>query len=187
MVDFSIADRRYTYIREFNAQPVDVHRILVRKSKASGFLLCFAAFTLLANASCLFLVKDLSISILLWSLLFSVIVIKSVFWKPVVKESVIIMPAFGVQLETHYRSGRVVRRFVPIDKILKPVLVECVTSVTCYWSLSFILREETDLMLVFKELRPPVKMLAPIWKALCVASGIEESSGTSAKDGTYNI
>ncbi|XP_065849722.1 uncharacterized protein [Euphorbia lathyris] len=149
MVEFSIADRRYTYIHEFNAEAVDVHHILVQTSKARGLFLCLTAFALLVNASCFFLVKDVSISIL-WSLLFSAIIIKSMFWKPVVKESVIIMPAFGVQLETHYRSGRIVRRFVPIDKILKPLLVECVTSVTCYWSMSFILREEADLMLVFK-------------------------------------
>ncbi|KAL5984315.1 hypothetical protein ACLOJK_018419 [Asimina triloba] len=60
------------------------------------------------------------------------------------------MPAFGVQLETHYRSGRIVRRFVPIGKILKPVLNECVTPVTCYWCLAFIVRDEADLMLVFQ-------------------------------------
>ncbi|CAL5371408.1 unnamed protein product [Camellia sinensis] len=40
------------------------------------------------------------------------------------KESIIIMPAFGVQLETHYS----------------------------------------------RELHPPVKMLIPIWKALCAAT-----------------
>ena len=47
-------------------------------------------------------------------------------------------------------SGRSVRRFVPIDKILKPLLNECVTPVTCYWSLALILRDEDELMLVFK-------------------------------------
>ncbi|KAL9249881.1 hypothetical protein AKJ16_DCAP22349 [Drosera capensis] len=88
------------------------------------------------------------------------------------KESVVIIPAFGVQLETQYRSGRVVRRFVPCNSILKPVLNECVTPVTCYWSLALILRDEDDLMLVFEELRPPLNMLVPIWKALC--AGIED-------------
>ncbi|KAF5937979.1 hypothetical protein HYC85_025485 [Camellia sinensis] len=43
-------------------------------------------------------------------------------------ESIIIMPAFGVQLETHYSSGRIIHRFIPIEKILKPVLNECVTQ-----------------------------------------------------------
>lgn len=47
-------------------------------------------------------------------------------------------------------SGRAVRRFVPIDKILKPILNECVTPVTCYWSLAFLLHDEDELMLVFK-------------------------------------
>jgi len=30
----------------------------------------------------------------------------------------------------------------------------------------------------FQELQPPVKMLIPIWKALCDASGIKEGSDT---------
>ncbi|CAL5326484.1 unnamed protein product [Camellia sinensis] len=85
-------------------------------------------------------------------------------------ESIIIMPAFGVQLETRYSSGRIIHRFIPIEKILKPVLNECVTPVTCYWNLSLIVREEEELVLVFKELHPPVKMLIPIWKALCAAT-----------------
>ncbi|OWM68329.1 hypothetical protein CDL15_Pgr004811 [Punica granatum] len=93
-------------------------------------------------------------------------------------ESVLIMPTFGVQLETHYRSGRIIRRFVPMGKILKPVLQECVTPVTCYWCLSLLLRDEEQLMLVFKEIRSPLKMLIPIWKALCAAAdeggGLEE-------------
>nr|GMC94728.1 Phosphatidylinositol N-acetylglucosaminyltransferase subunit H like [Ipomoea batatas] len=79
------------------------------------------------------------------------------------------MPGFGVQLETQYRSGRIIRRFVPSSKILKPVLNECVTPVTCYWSLSLIIHGEEQLLVVFKELRPPVKTLVPIWKALCAS------------------
>ncbi|CAN4120428.1 unnamed protein product [Withania somnifera] len=90
-------------------------------------------------------------------------------------ESVLILPAFGVQLETLYGSGKRVRQFIPISRILKPVLTECVTPVTCYWSLSLIIRGEEELMLVFKELRPPVKMLVPIWKALCAAIECGES------------
>jgi hypothetical protein len=39
---------------------------------------------------------------------------------------------------------------VPISKILKPVLNEHVTPVACYWSLALLLREEYELMLVFK-------------------------------------
>ncbi|KZV25958.1 putative dimethyladenosine transferase [Dorcoceras hygrometricum] len=75
-------------------------------------------------------------------------------------------------------SGRTVRHFVPISKILKPVLVECVTPFSCYWSLSLIVRGEEELLPVFKGLYPPVKMLVPIWKALCVAIVNEERNPT---------
>ncbi|CAI0415135.1 unnamed protein product, partial [Linum tenue] len=92
-------------------------------------------------------------------------------------ESVVILPRFGVQLETHYRSGRVLRHFVPVSKIVKPVLLEHVSPVTCYWLLSMILQKEEELTPVFKELHPPLKMLVPIWKALCGAvSGDKDSS-----------
>lgn len=82
-------------------------------------------------------------------------------------ESLMIMPAFGIQLEQHFWSGRVHRQFVPVSKLLKPLLNECVTPVTCYWSLAVLLRDEDELMLVFKKLHPPVKILVLIWKALC--------------------
>ncbi|KAF3485925.1 hypothetical protein F2Q69_00057924, partial [Brassica cretica] len=85
------------------------------------------------------------------------------------------MPTFGIQLETQYLSGQTVSMFIPIGKILKPVLVECVTPVTCYWSLSLFLRGEEQLTLVFKELRPTLKMLVPIWKALCAVIGTDQS------------
>ncbi|KAF3603166.1 hypothetical protein F2Q69_00032823 [Brassica cretica] len=90
-------------------------------------------------------------------------------------ESVIIMPTFGIQLETQYLSGKTVSRFIPIGKILKPVLVECVTPITCYSSLSLFLRGEKQLTLVFKELRPPLKMLVPILKELCAVIGTDQS------------
>ncbi|XP_024459235.1 uncharacterized protein LOC18100686 isoform X2 [Populus trichocarpa] len=99
------------------------------------------------------------------------------FWNHVMKES----PLWLYQLSEFnlkHTIGRIVHRFIPIGKILKPVLLECVSPVTCYWSLSLLLRGEAELMLVFEELRPPVKMLIPIWKALCDASGIKEGSDT---------
>ncbi|CAL1388076.1 unnamed protein product [Linum trigynum] len=104
---------------------------------------------------------------LLWSLLLSSSLLKLGIGKSVVKESVLIMPNFGVQLETHYRSGRISRHFVPVSKILKPLLLEHVSPVTCYWVLSLILLKEEELTPVFKELHLPLKMLVPIWKALC--------------------
>lgn len=36
---------------------------------------------------------------------------------------------------------------------------------------------------VFQELRPPMKMLVPIWKALCAATGSKGSSDTCREDG----
>ncbi|KAF5179998.1 Glycylpeptide n-tetradecanoyltransferase [Thalictrum thalictroides] len=72
-------------------------------------------------------------------------------------------------------SGKVMSSFVPIGNILRPVLNECVTPVTCYWNLALILRDEEELMLVFQELQPPVKMLVPIWKALLVATDNKET------------
>lgn len=169
----SISEERYTYIHDgkWPSAAADVHRIVVRKRGAKGFLVFLSALLILANGLHLFLVKDKSITIIFWSFVLDIFLVKLMLQKPVEKESVIVMPALGVQLETHYRSGKITRRFVPIDKILKPVLSECVTPVTCYWSLSFIVRGEAELMLVFKELRPPVKMLVPIWKALCAATG----------------
>ncbi|KAM3401256.1 hypothetical protein ACQJBY_005805 [Aegilops geniculata] len=95
-------------------------------------------------------------------------------------ESVVIMPSFGVQLEIHFWSGRVDRHFVPIGKILKPLLNECVTPVTCYWSLALLLRDEEELKLVFQKFRPPVKMLVPIWRALCAFTDSECTSRHSA-------
>lgn len=68
-----------------------------------------------------------------------------------------IMPGFGVQLEQHFWSGRVHRQFVPIGKILKPVLNECVTPVTCYWSLALLVRDEDKITLVCKKLHPKSK------------------------------
>ncbi|QCD91209.1 phosphatidylinositol glycan [Vigna unguiculata] len=120
--------------------------------------------------------EEKTISLVYCSFLFDIFLVKSLLGKPIKKESVVIMPAFGVQLETHYVSGNVIRFFVPIDKILKPVLIECVTPVTCYWTLSLIIRGESEMMLVFKNLRPPVKILVPVWKALCAATGSKEET-----------
>ncbi|XP_050379701.1 uncharacterized protein LOC126797054 [Argentina anserina] len=184
MVGSCISNSRYTYIHgsKWPNEAVDVHQFIVKKSGAKGFFVYFFALVILANAFHLFLVKGGSVIFVLWSFLLDAFLVK-LLWKSVTKESVVIMPAFGVQLETHYKSGKVTRRFVPIDKILKPVLLECVTPVTCYWSLSFIVNGEVDLVLVFKELRPPMKMLVPIWKALCSATGSKESRDTCREDG----
>ncbi|KAH7849606.1 hypothetical protein Vadar_020314 [Vaccinium darrowii] len=172
--EYCSTNSRYTYVHEDqkgNLEAIDAHHILLRKGNSKFVLLFLSAILLTTTAFSLSTLKHgESSNILLWSLLLSTTLVIVFLRKPVEKESVIIMPAFGVQLETHYRSGGTIHRFIPIDKILKPVLNECVTPVTCYWSLSLILREEEELLLVFKELRPPVKMLIPVWKALCVAT-----------------
>ncbi|XP_010548207.1 PREDICTED: uncharacterized protein LOC104819716 [Tarenaya hassleriana] len=172
MVELSICNRRFTYVhdRERAGGAIDTHHVFINRSKASGCTACLSfIFLVVLVTGSLYLLfgKDNPAIIFSWSCLLSgsFVIFKS--QKSVTKESVIIMPVFGVQLETHYSSGRYVSRFIPIHKILKPVLVECVTPVTCYWSLSLLLRGEEQLTLVFKELRPPMKMLVPIWKALC--------------------
>ncbi|KAM1587635.1 hypothetical protein ACFX1X_027103 [Malus domestica] len=184
MVGSSITNSRYTYLhdRRRPCEAVDVHHIIVRKSGAKGLFVYLFAVVILATAFYVFFVKEKSVIIVLWSLLLDAFLVK-LLQKSVEKESIMVMPAFGVQLETHYVSGKIIRRFVPMDKILKPVVLECVTPVTCYWSLSFIVHGEAELVLVFKELRPPMKMLVPIWKALCAATGTNGSSNACMEDG----
>lgn len=183
MGKISISISRYGYVNEgeWPSGSVDIHHVMVRKSFGKAF---FVAVLLLPIACCFFYFKENSAALLLWSFLLSgLLAILLLLWKPVNKESVIIMPAFGVQLETHYSSGRIIRRFIPAAEILKPVLLECVTPVTCYWSLSLLVRGKEELMLVFKELRPPMKMLLPVWKALCASIDNKESPATYKEDG----
>lgn len=185
MVKLSIANSRYTYLNdtEWPSEAVGIHHVLVKKSFLKSFFVSISAVAFLANVLYLFILKENSVSVLSWTFPLTGFLLLLSLWKPVYKESVIIMPAFGVQLETHYSSGRIIRNFVPVGKILKPVLLECVTPVTCYWSLSLILRGEEELMLVFKELRPPLKMLVPVWKALCAAIDSQGNSETSKQGG----
>ncbi|XP_057492349.1 uncharacterized protein LOC130777928 isoform X1 [Actinidia eriantha] len=177
--DSCIANGRYKYIHDDHKdsiEAIDAHHVVVRTSNSRVFFVGLSALLLTATAVSLSLLKEKSFLILLWSLLLSALLVKLFLRKPVEKESIIIMSALGVQLETQYGSGRIVRRFIPIDNILKPVLNECVTPVTCYWCLSLIVRGDEELTLVFKELRPPVKMLIPIWKALCAATNSPNDS-----------
>ncbi|KAG4993710.1 hypothetical protein JHK86_030537 [Glycine max] len=171
----SVADRK-----KYPSKDVDIHHIVSRRSNAK-YLVYATALLVLACALYLYVLKGKSISFVYYSLLFDIFLVKLLLGKPVKKESVVIMPAFGVQLETHYVSGKVIRYFVPIDNILKPVLIECVTPVTCYWTLSLIIRGESEMVLVFKNLRPPVKMLVHVWKALCAATDSKEETCTHAE------
>lgn len=155
---------RYTHRCESG---VNIHDIFVERSAFRVLFSYVGATCLLANVCRTLLSKESLCLGSFWSVLFSAIVAKCLQYKPVKKESLVIMPAFGIQLEQHFWSGRVDRKFVPISKILQPVLNECVTPVTCYWSLALLLRDEDETMLVFQNLHPPVKLLLPIWKALC--------------------
>lgn len=154
---------RYTHRCESG---VNIHDVFVERSALRVLFSYFGAMCLLASVCRTFLLKESLCLGSFWSVPFSAIVAKCLRYKPVKKESLVIMPAFGIQLEQHFWSGRVHRKFVPISKILKPVLNECVTPITCYWSLALLLRDEDEIMLVFQKLHPPVKMLVPIWKAL---------------------
>ncbi|VVB10171.1 unnamed protein product [Arabis nemorensis] len=182
MVDLSLSNKRYTYVQESESEPtrgaIDIHHVIINGSRATGYA-CrkgLGFFLVLLASSMYFLLgKDNPFTTLSWGFLLSGLFVMLQSRKFVKKESVVIMPTFGIQLETQYLSGKTVSRFIPIGKILKPVLAECVTPITCYWSLSLLLRGEEQLTLVFKELRPPLKMLVPIWKALCAVIGTDQS------------
>ncbi|KAL6608276.1 hypothetical protein ACP70R_041339 [Stipagrostis hirtigluma subsp. patula] len=168
----------YTY-RHHCDMELDIHEIFVKKSRLRVLLSYIGIVFLLVNVCQPVLVKERLCLGSVWSITIAILVAKCLQYKPVKKELVVIMPAFGVQLEIHFWSGRVDRRFVPIGKILKPLLNECVTPVTCYWSLVLLLRDEEELLLVFQKFRPPLKMLVPVWKALCTITNSEcpSSSG----------
>ncbi|XP_019182761.1 PREDICTED: uncharacterized protein LOC109177764 isoform X2 [Ipomoea nil] len=162
----SIATGRYRYVHDVSKgspEAIDVHHVMLQTNASSK-----ASILLFFLLPCSLLLQARSIGVLIWSLTVMAVVAR-MYLRRVVRESVIILPGFGVQLETQYRSGRIIHRFVPSSMILKPVLNECVTPVTCYWSLSLIIHGEEQLLVVFKELHPPVKTLVPIWKALCAS------------------
>ncbi|KAD4180209.1 hypothetical protein E3N88_28800 [Mikania micrantha] len=162
--------------KTFPPHTVDTHHIIVRRSAMKSIVICLLAILLIAYAAFLHFEKQgKPVTTAIWSLFMFAILVKLIIQRPIVKESVIIMPEFGVQLETHYGSGKIIRRFIPVSKILKPVLNEHVTPVTCCWCLSLLIRDENELTLVFKKFRPPLKLLVPIWKALCVATDCKES------------
>ncbi|KAJ1691318.1 hypothetical protein LUZ63_015473 [Rhynchospora breviuscula] len=169
----------YNYVRTDTStldKVIDVHDVYVKRSKLRVLFSYIGRLILLANMLLLLTEKDkLSISSF-WRLFLGVVSAKLLQYKPIKKESVVIMPSFGVQLETHYWSGRIDRKFIQMGKILKPVLNECVTPVACYWSLVLVLRDEDQLALVFQKLRPPIKILVPVWKALCKSTNLEDHS-----------
>ncbi|KAI3754245.1 hypothetical protein L1987_54024 [Smallanthus sonchifolius] len=174
-----ISNARFIYVNDNHKfhppHSVDSHHIIVHRSVVKPIVIYLIALLLVAHAVFLHFEKGEPVTAVIWSFFFGAVLVKFFIWRPIVKESVIIMPEFGVQLETHYGSGRIKRRFIPVSKNLKPVLNEHVTPVTCCWCLSLLIRDENELTLVFKKFRPPLKMLVPIWKALCAATDCKES------------
>ncbi|KAG6397393.1 hypothetical protein SASPL_143560 [Salvia splendens] len=185
-----ITKGRYTYVHDVkigSPEAIDVHHISIARSAADFLSLCsyalrlaaacFPILALMQKSTSVYdlLMLEKPVAIVFWSFVVAGLLIRRILRKQVEKESVIILPAFGVQLETVYRSGKMVHQFVPIDKIMKSVLNECVTPVTCYWNLSLIIRGEDELLLAFKGLYTPITMLVPIWKALCAA--IDDKKG----------
>ncbi|KAI3805649.1 hypothetical protein L1987_28214 [Smallanthus sonchifolius] len=180
MADQSIiSNARFIYVHDNHKfsppHAVDSHHIIVRRSVVKPIVVYLFAILLVAYAAFLHFEKGKPVTTVIWTFFFGAVLVKFFIWRPIVKESVIIMPEFGVQLETHYGSGRINRCFIPVSKILKSVLNEHVTPVTCCWCLSLLIRDENELTLVFKKSRPPLKMLVPIWKALCAATDCKES------------
>ncbi|KAK8970703.1 hypothetical protein KSP40_PGU020163 [Platanthera guangdongensis] len=159
------------------SQAIDVHEISITRSIVRTLLSYTGILLFLVNCYIL-LVKEKLCSYSIWRTIVVLMFAKFVQYKPVKKESIVILSGFGLQLETHYWSGRIVRRFVPRGQIVRPILNECVTPFTCYWSLALILRGEDKLMLGFQELRPPLKLLVPIWKAL--SSSLDGKEGSTS-------
>uniref|UniRef100_A0A0D9UX63 Phosphatidylinositol N-acetylglucosaminyltransferase subunit H conserved domain-containing protein n=1 Tax=Leersia perrieri TaxID=77586 RepID=A0A0D9UX63_9ORYZ len=126
---------------------VDIHDVYVKRSTFRVLFSYVGAAFLIANVLHALLSKERLCINSFWSILFSAIVTKCLQYKPVKKESLLIMPTFGVQLEETFG---VHRQFVPIGKILKPLLNEQVTPVTCYWNLVLLLHGEDKLMCVFQ-------------------------------------
>ncbi|GAV88143.1 PIG-H domain-containing protein [Cephalotus follicularis] len=177
MSNIRLASARYIYMHddvEEACKKVDTHHIVFKRRNFWVFLVYI--FVFLLSMKTLDFCLGIDRTAVLWSMLFGARLVYSFYQTRVVKESVVIIPAFGVQLETHFWSGGVVRNFIPVDKILKPVLNEHLTPFTCHWSLALVIHGKEELVLAFKELHLPVKMLAPIWKALCVATGRGEST-----------
>ncbi|CAD5166699.1 unnamed protein product [Musa acuminata subsp. malaccensis] len=112
-------------------QAIDAHDVIV-KCRLQIFLSYFGVAVFLTITFYLIMMKDLCVSSI-WKTLVCFLMAKVLHYNPVKNESVVIMPAFGVQHETHYWSGRVIRCFVPLSKILKPVLNEYVTPMTFFF------------------------------------------------------
>ncbi|XP_072982462.1 uncharacterized protein [Typha latifolia] len=92
----------YGHLGQKAPQAIDVHEIFVRKNRLRVLLSYVGTITLLASIYCSVMAKEHLCVSSIWSILVGILVAKCLEYKPVKKESVVIMPAFGVQLETHF-------------------------------------------------------------------------------------
>lgn len=146
------------------------HRILV-KQRSLSFVKKWCLFLLVWLIGSAVLLFGRKVEGLHWILAAILLVFLLKRRNGVDQEAVVVMPMLGIQLETVYRSKNVKRRFVPLHRILWPVINEAVTPTTCFTYLALLLRDDSRLTLTFLHVRPPLSMLVPIWTALCGAVG----------------
>ncbi|XP_069149441.1 uncharacterized protein [Solanum lycopersicum] len=106
----AIAVGKYTYVHEVGKGPpeaIDAHHIVVRRSREKGFNLCLFTLLLFAYPTFLLFRQGKLDTLHIWSLFIMTLLMRLFLKKPVKKESILILPAFGVQLETQYGSSPV--------------------------------------------------------------------------------
>ncbi|OEL30274.1 putative staphylococcal-like nuclease CAN1 [Dichanthelium oligosanthes] len=130
-----ISDGMYAYNHRCEGG-VDIHDIVVKKSTFRILLYYIGTICLLMTVCRILLKESLGLSSL-WSISFAGVIAKWLRCDPVKKESLVIMPTFGVQLEQHF------------------------------WSKLSLYAVNGLKELTMQNLNPPAKMLVPIWKALC--------------------
>lgn len=151
----------YEYVCESPSKQalIQIHRILIKQNRAAtSFKRWMLVLALLASTQVHWILAALVALAFLISRR-----------NGVEQEAVVVMPTLGIQLETVYRSKHVKRRFVPLHRVLRPVINEAVTPTTCFTYLALLLRDDSKLTLTFLHVRPPLSMLVPIWTSLCAA------------------
>ncbi|KAG2595475.1 hypothetical protein PVAP13_5KG076900 [Panicum virgatum] len=96
-----ISDGMYTYKHRCEGG-VDIHDIVVKKSRFRILLYHIGTICLLMTVCRILLAKETLGLGSLWSISFAGVIAKWLRCDPVKKESLVIMPTFGVQLEQHF-------------------------------------------------------------------------------------
>ncbi|CAL9134983.1 unnamed protein product [Musa textilis] len=100
----SVCHRKYNYNNLDGKgffQAIDAHDVIVKKCRFKIFFSYFGVAVFLTITFYLIMMKDLCVSSI-WKTLVCFLMAKVLHYNPVKNESVVIMPSFGVQLETHY-------------------------------------------------------------------------------------